>query len=269
MDGGYMKKSFILVLILMFSFILISCNKKIEVNEDKSFNLSEGLIDKLIYSINEEMICYDMAPYFTKDKIDKLTSNSTLYNIQFIGDNFYYACGYRDDSYDYEVYPSTLTWRGFNNEKDITNKYENMELKVAFKIDITTNVIDVIKNEKEEVKVEYIKKIKLEFDENGKCLYKPDIFVKEYLYITANTNHFYMIYNDNFLMNKTFNFTRLLDGLYLKFRMYSSDEVLKEDFGSYYDELISLMKKESVEDNKYGLISIDDFKAFIILHLNN
>ena len=56
-----------------------------------AFALPSELIEKLIWSIEQEMICYDVVEYFTFNKIDCLTSTSTLYYVQFDGNVYYYA----------------------------------------------------------------------------------------------------------------------------------------------------------------------------------
>ena len=259
-----------------------------------AYTLSSELVEKLIWSIEQESICYDIAPYYTSNKIDSLTSTSTLYHIQFDGNLYYYACGYSDDNYDYDVHPENLEWYGYNDEKDIKKVYKDMDLKVVFKIDVTNNVFDVIKDENVNIKVEHINKIPLNFNENNNFIYEVVKYKNEFLYISQESVHIYFVYNDFFFNNKTLNFFRFEDDIYLYFLKktervidYNYDDVYfyendySDDFGVYFEDLMSIITKEYVvEEEKfynnntqhryytytYDLISIDNFKKLLHNH---
>lgn len=249
---------------------------------EESFILDEELVLELEYYLKNIYAEYDLIDVSFSDKIDEIKSGEQALFLKFDPDDCYYVCGYySNDELDHSEFDSKCycsveeyTWIGFNDEKKITDKYEDKDFVVAFQFNRTEINFDLVPSNRLVPDVDHFDLFTPDF-ENGVNVAEGFVYDATYVYInSSNKNtvyYYYDGYHEDLHNNATIPGIVLEDQCFIIQRIYPVDDsetdfILGNSLGEYYDSLMDIMMpgKYSQEDDLgriryYGLFEIEAF----------
>ena len=260
--------------------------------------LAEGELDKSGDLVS--MLVAYLEQYYYKRYIDGISLTTKINEIKkdtqpllvaFDPNHYYYVAGYYNATHEYrENYccASEYTWIKYENEAEIQEFYNGMECVVAFQMNRTSTITDILSNETDVPDMEHFQIYQLTF-ENGSNTNVPIVFDQTFIYLNHfpwvrtlvefNENTIYhceTIYYDSLITIPcvciageyylSFYLTTLETGAPFNIEEILSNGTLVSKFDDYYNTLISItdFEKYSVSYGKgnthyYGVISIEDF----------
>ena len=251
-----------------------------EDNVDPDNQVDEDLIVALVDYLKTLSYDYELFPHSTADKIDDIKNGKQALHVAFDSSNTYFVCAYLDEISTadkfFHDHADEYTWVKYEKAEEIYEKYNDLSLVVAFQINPSLFVKDIMSEDAAVPAMEHFQPYEPQFNE-GVNTKAADTFDETFIYLNSSDKdtvyHSISIYYDY-----TVNIPCIcLDGqyyvykdLYSVFADGSRDNVnVSYDFGEYYDCLVSVMDTEKYTLNEngittvYGLITIDDFADII------
>lgn len=251
-----------------------------EDNVDPDNQVDEDLIVALVDYLKTLSYDYELFPHSTADKIDDIKNGKQALHVAFDSSNTYFVCAYLDEISNadkfFHDHADEYTWVKYEKAEEIYEKYNDLSLVVAFQINPSLFVKDIMSEDAAVPAMEHFQPYEPQFNE-GLNTKAADTFDETFIYLDSSDNdtvyHCTSVYYDY-----TVNIPCIcLDGQYYVYKyLYSvladgsRDNVnVSYDFGEYYDCLVSVMDTEKYTLNEngrttvYGLITIDDFADII------
>lgn len=249
-------------------------------NVDPDNQVDEDLIVALVDYLKTLSYDYELFPHSTADKIDDIKNGKQALHVAFDSSNTYFVCAYLDEISNadkfFHDHADEYTWVKYEKAEEIYEKYNDLSLVVAFQINPSLFVKDIMSEDAAVPAMEHFQPYEPQFNE-GLNTKAADTFDETFIYLNSSDKdtvyHSTSIYYDY-----TVNIPCIcLDGQYYVYKyLYSvladgsRDNVnVSYDFGEYYDYLVSVMDTEKYTLNEngrttvYGLITIDDFADII------
>ena len=246
---------------------------------------NEGLISTLVEYLQNIFTAYDMPPTSFAIKIDDIKKGDQPLLVQFNPKEYYFVCGYYNATHKYSEYEdrefccvTEYTWVKFENETDIQEYYSGKKFIVAFQINKSLLVKDILSDESTVPHMEHFQKYETLF-ENGKNVNASIDFDKTFIYLNSSNKseiyHSVNIFNHEWI---TLPCVEVEGELYITHKTHTVRENgnttyvdLKEKFGEYYDALIEIMKTDKYSNtdkngktSHYGLFNIEEFVMAIL-----
>lgn len=252
----------------------------IEVLENDS-ELVLALIEFLDYIGSP--IDYDVPVVTLEDQIDQIKSgNVQPILLDFEPQYYYFVCAYfncnehKTEKHTYSC-ASSYTWVKYENEKAIKESYDDEKIVVAFQINSSSIVRDIVTGEEKGILVESIDLYTPEFV-NGSNINPYDDVSANYIYLTRNKG------NTVYITPTHTSFSNMIDCVFVDNQYYIFLSIYKVDtngkrydydnswnLGKYYDSMNKIMItgkcSQTMNDGwvlHYGLFDITEFVNEII-----
>ena len=269
-----MKKSSIFtIIILIFLSILMISSCSVDSNV---LSADDDLVIELLDYLQSLKTDYYMPLTSFEIKINEIKDGKQPLHVAFDPINYYFVCGYCYCPHEYEqnMYccATRYIWFVFDGETDIPEYYYGAKMIVAFQINKSMFVTDLLSDDINVPNIEHFQIYKPNF-ENGFNVNPAITFEESFILLndadkdnlyhsTSKYNHYWVTLPTLYLDEK-FYITVLLDDM--------TETHLKYEFGEYYDALIGIMESERYtvttekgKTNCYGLISVESFANGII-----
>ena len=249
---------------------------------EDSDTLNDELIASLVVYLQEYHMEVDIPDSSLSIKIDRIKNGQQPLLVDFDPTNFYFVCGYyngitEDGPLQYNN-ADEYTWVRFESQDEIKEIHEDKKFVVAFQINKALLVKDIASEKAIIPRVEHFQMYD-PFFENGVNTNTHVVFEREFIYInSSNADRIYhsvtahnhqVVTIPCILLDNKYYITRVTHTIYASGNKAEGN--LKEDFGTYYDALISIMDttrynvtNEQGRTDYYGLIEINDFVIHII-----
>ena len=280
-----MKRMFLLIIVLLVFGCGVGCSDEVKTSDNKSqieienssLEAEELLIvelKKYIKSINLEV---EIAENTFETKLNSIKNDKKLLYVEFDSKNYYYACAYLNADHNEEDLNycciDEYEWCFFEDEKSITKYHNEKELIIAFQINKSCQVRDILLNTISDIDVEHYQVYTTLFEEDINVNSAID-FNKSYIYVSEN-KYYCEFYYDYKL--SSFSFVNMDNTLYILVHLstsHNNGEVFTVDLqceaGKYYNKIIDIMisDKYNYEDKNgnisyYGIIDIKDIKNIL------
>ena len=252
----------------------------IEVLENDS-ELVLALIEFLDYIGSP--IHYDVPVVTLEDQIDQIKSgNVQPILLDFEPQYYYFVCAYfncnehKTEKHTYSC-ASSYTWVKYENEKAIKDSYDDEKIVVAFQINSSSIVRDIVTGEENGILVESIDLYTPEFV-NGSNINPYDDVSATYIYLTRNKG------NTIYITPTHTSFSDMIDCVFVDNQYYIFLTIYNVDtngkrydydyswkLGKYYDSMNKIMitgkYSQTMNDGwvrHYGLFDITEFVNEII-----
>lgn len=268
-----MKKFIALLLLCSLVFIgLTGCagneNRPVELQSQDPL---VGALVEYLQSLNWD---YELPPDSTAIRIDKIKNGSQPLHIRFEPAASYFVGAYYDAPHESETGDhccvDKYTWVKFENAHDICETYKDKEFIVAFQMNKSSFVTNLLNKEAAVPKVEHFRRFTPDFQE-GFNIADPLPFDETFIYLNGSTSDETIYYSMDLYYHilVTFPCTTVNNRYYIVAyldSLYPDGSYLDRDFGAYRDILTSHMRKCSItslvnEQERtyfYGLIPIED-----------
>ena len=268
-----MKKAISLLLLCSLVFIgLTGCagneNRPVELQSQDPL---VGALVEYLQSLNWD---YELPPDSTAIRIDKIKNGSQPLHIRFEPAASYFVGAYYDAPHESETgdycCADKYTWVKFENAHDISETYKDKEFIVAFQMNKSSFVTNLLNKEAAVPKVEHFRRFTPDFQE-GFNIADPLPFDETFIYLNGSTSDETIYYSMDLYYHilVTFPCTTVNNRYYIVAyldSLYPDGSYLDRDFGAYRDILTSHMRKCSItslvnEQERtyfYGLIPIED-----------
>ena len=275
------------VSLILLCSLLIVCFTGCTVthnSEEKSpteLQNQDVLVCTLIKYLQDLFVSYDLPDTSTAIKINEIKNGKQALHVEFDKSGYYFVCAYYDNTHEDETTDyccaTNYTWVKFENPNEIREKYKDLRFVVAFQINKSSFVTDIITKDATVPNIEHFQEYVPNFN-NGLNTNVAITFDTSFIYLNSsdekNVYHSISAY-DNVLktlpcisLNEQYYVIKELYTIYADGTNSGSDVI--SDFGEYYDALINIMDATSysVTDEKgrttfYGLIEINDFSNCI------
>ncbi len=273
-----MKKAISLLLLCSLVFIgLTGCAG----NENRPVELQsqDPLVGALVDYLHDFLVFHDMPDNSVAIRIDKIKNGSQPLHIRFEPAASYFVGAYYDAPHDEtgdHCCVDKYTWVKFENAHDISETYKDKEFIVAFQMNKSSFVTNLLNKEAAVPKVEHFRRFTPDFQE-GFNIADPLPFDETFIllngsnYLNGSTSDETIYYSMDLYYHilVTFPCTTVNNRYYIVaylYSLYPDGSDLDRDFGAYRDILTSHMRKCSItslvnEQERtyfYGLIPIED-----------
>ena len=253
-------------------------------NEEKSpteLQNNDVLVCTLIEYLQDLFVSHDLPDTSTAIKIDEIKNGRQALHVGFDKSRYYFVCAYYDSTHEHEITDyccaTNYTWVKFENPNEISEKYKDLSFVVAFQINKSSFVTDILTKDAIVPNIEHFQEYTPNFN-NGLNTNGAITFDANFIYLNSSDDkevyHSISAY-DNVL--KTLPCICLNERYYITKELYTiyadgtrSDNNVISDFGKYYETLLNIMDTTSynVTDEKgrntfYGLIEINAFSNCI------
>lgn len=228
-------------------------------------------------------IDYDVPVVTLEDQIDQIKSgNVQPILLDFEPQYYYFVCAYfncnehKTEKHTYSC-ASSYTWVKYENEKAIKDSYDDEKIVVAFQINRSSIVRDIVTGEEKGILVESIDLYTPEFV-NGSNINPYDDVSANYIYLTRNKG------NTVYITPTHTSFSNMIDCVFVDNQYYIFLSIYKVDtngkrydydnswnLGKYYDSMNKIMItgkcSQTMNDGwvlHYGLFDITEFVNEII-----
>ena len=286
-----MKKTISLILLcslllVCFSGCTASHNNEekstteLQSNEEKSpteLPNNDALVCTLIEYLQDLFVDHDMPDTSTAIKIDEIKNGKQALHVGFDKSEYYFVCAYYDNTHGDETTDyccvTNYTWVKFNNANEISEKYDDLNFIVAFQINQSSFVADILTKDAIIPNIEHFQEYVPNFN-NGLSTNGAITFDTSFIYLnSSDSKNVYHSTSAYYNVLQTIPCISLNDQYYIAIDLYTiyaddtrSDGNIISDFGKYYDTLVNIMDTTgySVTDEKgrtifYGLIEINAF----------
>ena len=232
------------------------------------------LIKILVKYLQQLMVHHDLSPDYLCYKISYIKSGAEPLYVGFDSSSYYYVCAYYNSDHeleekDYYCCGAEYTWVRFEKESEIQEYYNDEKFLAGFQLNRSLGVTNILSVEADVPNMEHFKMYKPEFKE-GLNVNAPFVLNEEfYIFINKmgkdNVYHSASWYNHDHL---TIQCVQIDDQYYIKVYLPRDEEgkikekYISEDFGKYYDKLMSVVDTEKIKN--YGVIRFEDFANEII-----
>lgn len=233
---------------------------------------------------------YDMPGNTLADHINQMENHNMVpLHVEFDPLSYYFVCGYYNCTHKsankidcYYSCADKYTWVKFESEKDIKEFYNDTELVVAFQLNRSSFVTDILSRDSKVSNMEHFQIYNPLFD-NGLNTSAPITFDETFVYFDYDysTDKSIVYYSTSVKYNdwNTLPCVRLDNRFYITRFLYKTypdrdrvdGEDRQTDFGEYYDDLIDKMQTDrysvSYEDGSttyYGTILIEDLVNVVL-----
>ena len=264
---------------------------------------AEGELDKdsqIIRTLTQYLIWYGVeGERLTSDfpsQIDHIKEGIQAVHAVFDPSEYYFVCGYCNPIHEYEernyCCAVSYTWIKYENETEIQEYYNGMKCVVAFQLNESLTVTDILSADADVPHMEYFQLYEPTFKDETNTE-APIIFDGTFIYINGFEKDavYYCISDYYNAMSLYYREHMLIPCEYIEGQYYIpiqlislepdeifnlqdvlSDSRFEKAFGEYYDAIIKAINTEkwyefSTSNEKihyYGLISIDDFVNSVV-----
>ena len=253
---------------------------------------NSDLVVTLVAYLEQYLTQYELIDKSLAQKVDDIKNGIQPLHVAFDPDDYYFVCGYYDPMQEHYEFgyccAEEYTWVGYKNEADIKEYYNDTKWVVAFQINRTLTITDILSSERDVPQMEHFQIYNPTF-EKGSNIGDSIVFDETFFYLNYPNCYLNRFSQDERTMyySKSIYYHPIntipcvyLDGeYYLSFYLYTiySDGQRSEEqdydysFGQYYDTLMSIMQKDkcSITNERgdtsfYGIISFDNFVDSVI-----
>ena len=264
---------------------------------------AEGELDKdsqIIRTLTQYLIWYGVeGERLTSDfpsQIDHIKEGRQAVHAVFDPSEYYFVCGYYNPTHEYEernyCCVGSYTWIKYESETEIQEYYNGMKCVVAFQLNESLTVTDILSADADVPHMEYFQLYEPTFKDETNTE-APIIFDGTFIYINGFEKDavYYCISDYYNAMSLYYREHMLIPCEYIEGQYYIpiqlislapdeifnlqdvlSDSRFEKAFGEYYDAIIKAINTEkwyefSTSNEKihyYGLISIDDFVNSVV-----
>ena len=241
------------------------------VLEDKNNELIVALVDYL----ENYYTLYYMPPTSYEIKIDEIKRGVQPLHIQFDSKSNYFVCGYYNATHQYaETEDKSFCcvkeyiWVRYNNESNIEEYYDGKKCVVAFQINNSLFVKDILSNESNIPKVGHFQLFTTSF-KDGKNINKEKDFDKTFIYLNSKEGKETIYYASSVSYHNWVSFpcVKFNGEYYITIPIYTynpegdkTDQYLDIQLGKYYEDLMNIMQiEEYSETNEAGFMSYCGF----------
>lgn len=259
---------------------------------DGEFDKSSDLVVTLVAYLEQYLTNYDLIGKTFAQKVDDVKNGIQPLHVAFDPVDYYFVCGYYNPMQEHYEFgyccAEEYIWVGYKNEAEIKEYYNDTKWVVAFQINRTLTITDILSSERDVPQMEHFQIYNPTF-ENGSNIGESVVFDETFIYLnypncylnrfSQNESTVYYCKSIYYHPINTISCVYLDGGYYLSFYLYTinSDGQRREEqdydygFGQYYDTLMSIMQKDKYNITSergdisfYGAISIDDFINSVI-----
>ena len=185
-------------------------------------------------------------------------------HVCFDSSNYYYVCGYFTDDHEseskYYCCPRKYTWIIVESEKDIPEKYKELNFIVAFQMNKTSSAINIATNEAVSTQIEHYMKYVPQFVDGKNIAKKIDVDFTYICFVNHDNAYHFDTTTDYFHDTYTLNCIEIEGKWYLLYKVKREDMELH--FGEYYESLIGVTKDY---DKDHVIIEFNDFAEAVLL----
>ena len=141
----------------------------------------DALVIALVEYLNELEVDHDMPAITTADKMDAIRDGQQALHVAFDSSKPYFVCAYSADGQQSGEY----TWLKYANVGDITKEYEDLQMALAFQINPSLFVKDIMTEDAEVPTMEHFQPYEPQFNE-GVNTKAADTFDETFIYLNAS-----------------------------------------------------------------------------------
>ena len=228
------------------------------VNNGTELAADDALVVALVEYMNELEVDHDMPAITTADKMDAIRDGQQALHVAFDSSKPYFVCAYSADGQQSDEY----TWLKYANVGDITKEYEDLQMTLAFQINPSLFVKDIMTEDATVPTMEHFQPYEPQFNE-GVNTKAADTFDETFIYLNSSEGdalyHSTTAYdhewvtvpcryfeNEYYVEKKT----------YIEFPDGSREEIdTYSDLGEYYDGIEPVTHESYKNKNEDGTVS--------------
>ena len=131
------------------------------VNNGTELKSDDALVVALVEYMNELEVDHDMPAITTADKMDAIRDGQQALHVAFDPSKPYFVCAYSADGQQSGEY----TWLKYANVGDITKEYEDLQMALAFQINPSLFVKDIMTEDATVPTMEHFQPYEPQFNE--------------------------------------------------------------------------------------------------------
>ena len=151
------------------------------VNNGTELKSDDALVVALIEYMNELEVDHDMPAITTADKMDAIRDGQQALHVAFDSSKPYFVCAYSADGQQSGEY----TWLKYANVGDITKEYEDLQMALAFQINPSLFVKDIMAEDATVPTMEHFQPYEPQFNE-GLNTKAADTFDETFIYLNSS-----------------------------------------------------------------------------------
>ena len=155
--------------------------EKPDDNKDKEISADDALVVALVEYMNELEVDHDMPAITTADKMDAIRDGQQALHVAFDSSKPYFVCAYSADGQQSGEY----TWLKYANVGDITKEYEDLQMALAFQINPSLFVKDIMTEDAAVPSMEHFQPYEPQFNE-GLNTKAADTFDETFIYLNSS-----------------------------------------------------------------------------------
>ena len=246
------------------------------VNNGTELKSDDALVVALVEYLNELEVDHDMPAITTADKMDAIRDGQQALHVAFDSSKPYFVCAYSADGQQSGEY----TWLKYANVGDITKEYEDLQMALAFQINPSLFVKDIMTEDATVPTMEHFQPYEPQFNE-GLNTKAADTFDETFIYLNSSEGdkvyHSTTAYDHDWVSVPCRYFK---DEYYVSIPywiVHSDGSIVRiyEDLREHFRAVVSA-KKDSTEVvnedgtiTKVGLAPIEDFALAITITEEN
>ena len=151
------------------------------VNNGTELKSEDALVIALVEYLNELEVDHDMPAITTADKMDAIRDGQQALHVAFDPAKPYFVCAYSADGQQSGEY----TWLKYANVGDITKEYEDLQMALAFQINPSLFVKDIMTEDATVPTMEHFQPYEPQFNE-GVNTKAADTFDETFIYLNSS-----------------------------------------------------------------------------------
>lgn len=151
------------------------------VNNGTELKSDDALVIALVEYLNELEVDHDMPAITTADKMDAIRDGQQALHVAFDSSKPYFVCAYSADGQQSGEY----TWLKYANVGDITKEYEDLQMALAFQINPSLFVKDIMTEDAAVPTMEHFQPYEPQFNE-GLNTKAADTFDETFIYLNSS-----------------------------------------------------------------------------------
>ena len=155
--------------------------KKPDENKGTELGAEDALVIALVEYLNELEVDHDMPAITTADKMDAIRDGQQALHVAFDSSKPYFVCAYSAGGQKSGEY----TWLKYANVGDITKEYEDLQMALAFQINPSLFVKDIMKEDAAVPTMEHFQPYEPQFNE-GVNTKAADTFDETFIYLNSS-----------------------------------------------------------------------------------
>ena len=242
--------------------------KKPDGNKGTELAADDALVIALVEYMNELEVDHDMPAITTADKMDAIRDGQQALHVAFDSSKPYFVCAYSADGQQSGEY----TWLKYANVGDITKEYEDLQMALAFQINPSLFVKDIMTEDATVPTMEHFQPYEPQFNE-GVNTKAADTFDETFIYLNSSEENA-VYYSTTAYDHEWVTFPcRYFEDEYYVARIVerSSDMYEFEDLGDYFDGMKRLtdphyhdtIENEDGTTTYLSMVKIDSFSDIV------